>query len=90
MARAADSGSAFDLAAALLSALAAEPAVVIFEDLHWADEATLDVVRLFARRVADAKVLLVLSYREDELDLSTRCGSCSGTCQAAVRSPGWN
>ncbi len=70
MTRAADGGSAFDLATALLSALAAQPAVVIFEDLHWADQATLDVVRLLARRVAGAKVLLVLSYREDELDRS--------------------
>jgi predicted ATPase len=46
------------------------PSVVVFEDVHWADEATLDVVRLFARRVADAPVLLVLSYREEELDQS--------------------
>jgi hypothetical protein len=41
-----------------------------FEDVHWADEATLDVVRLFARRVADAAVLLVLTYREQGLDRS--------------------
>ena len=28
-----------------------KPTIVVLEDLHWADEATLDVVRLFARRV---------------------------------------
>jgi predicted ATPase len=42
--------------AALVVALAGElsrrsPTVVVLEDLHWADEATLDVVRLLARRI---------------------------------------
>jgi DNA-binding CsgD family transcriptional regulator len=69
-ARVADGGTAYDMATALLRVLAAEPAVVVFEDVHWADEATLDVVRLFARRVAGAPVLLVMSYREGELDRS--------------------
>src|SRR4051794_33796543 len=39
-----------EVTAALLAELA-RPAVVVLEDLHWADEATLDVVRLLARRV---------------------------------------
>ena len=43
------------------------PAVVIVEDLHWADDASLDVVRYLARRVERLPALLVLSYREDEL-----------------------
>jgi DNA-binding CsgD family transcriptional regulator len=61
-------GKAFDVAAALLAELRlAGPTVVVIEDLHWADEATLDVVRLLARRVDGVPVLLVLSYR-DELD----------------------
>ncbi len=68
--RAANSRTPYDMAAALFPDLAAAPSVVIFEDVHWADEATLDVVRLLARRAADATVLLVLTYREDELDRS--------------------
>lgn len=60
----------YDVATALFPDLAARPTVVVFEDVHWADEASLDVVRLFARRVAGAPVLLVLSYRENELDRS--------------------
>ena len=35
--------------------LGAAPAIVVLEDLHWADEATLDVVRLLARRVEAAR-----------------------------------
>ncbi len=40
---------------------------VVIEDVHWADEATLDLVRFVARRLRDAAVLLVVSYRDDEL-----------------------
>ena len=41
--------------------------VLIVEDVHWADEATLDVLRFLARRIADLPAVLVLTYR-DELD----------------------
>jgi DNA-binding CsgD family transcriptional regulator/tetratricopeptide (TPR) repeat protein len=68
--RAVGAGTPYDVAMGIFPELATTPSVVVFEDVHWADEATLDVVRLFARRAADAAVLLVLSYREDELDQS--------------------
>ena len=44
------------------------PAVLVLEDLHWADEATLDVVTLLAGRIADVQTLVLASYRDDELD----------------------
>ncbi len=57
-----------DVAAAVLSELAAPgPTVVVLEDLHWADEATLDVVRLVGRRVEALPVLLVLTYRDEQV-----------------------
>src|SRR5262249_31647302 len=37
-------------------------------DVHWADEATIDVLRLVARRIAEDRVLVVLSYRDEALD----------------------
>ena len=40
------------------------PRVLVVEDLHWADEATLDLVRFLARRIATLPLLLVLSYRD--------------------------
>jgi DNA-binding CsgD family transcriptional regulator/tetratricopeptide (TPR) repeat protein len=62
-------GHAFDIAAAMLRELsAAAPTVVVIEDLHWSDEATLDVARVLARRIDSAAVLLVLTYRDDQLD----------------------
>ncbi|MGH2930785.1 MAG: AAA family ATPase, partial [Solirubrobacteraceae bacterium] len=41
------------------------PCVLVLEDLQWADEATLDVVRLLARRIETAAVLVALSFRDD-------------------------
>ena len=42
--------------------------VFVLEDVHSADEATLDVLRLLARRIEDLPVLLVATFRDDELD----------------------
>ncbi len=44
--------------------------IVVLEDIHWADEATLDVLRLVARKVESVPALFVASYRDDELDRS--------------------
>ena len=40
------------------------PTVLVLEDLHWADEATLDVLRLLGRRVARAPALVIGTNRE--------------------------
>src|SRR5690606_6828503 len=44
-----------------------EPLVVVFEDVHWADEATPDLLRFLGRRLDPAKALMVASYRDDEV-----------------------
>jgi len=44
--------------------------VVVVEDIHWADEATLDLLRFLARRIGSLPVLLVATYRDDELAAS--------------------
>ncbi|MGD0928594.1 MAG: AAA family ATPase [Streptosporangiaceae bacterium] len=41
--------------------------VVVVEDIHWADEATIDLLRFLGRRIRDATVLLVATYRDDGL-----------------------
>ena len=54
---------------ALLEELAADrPTALVVEDLHWADEATLDVLGYAARRVEPIGALLVLTARDDEID----------------------
>ena len=47
-----------------------QPTVVVFEDVHWADEATLDVLRLLGRKIEAVPALVLASYRDDQLDLS--------------------
>jgi DNA-binding CsgD family transcriptional regulator len=41
--------------------------VWVIEDAHWADSATLDLLRFVARRIDSLPLLLVVSYRDDEL-----------------------
>ena len=62
-------GRPHEVAAAFLDQLRpGPPSVVILEDLHWADDATLDVIRLLARKVESAPVLVVGTYRDDQID----------------------
>lgn len=41
--------------------------VVVIEDLHWADDSTLDLLRVVGRRVWRLPALLIGSYRDDEV-----------------------
>lgn len=54
---------------ALLGALAASPRPILFvvEDAHWADEATLDLLRYLGRRVGTSHALVVATFRDDEV-----------------------
>ena len=53
--------------AAVLAELQGRPTIAVVEDVHWADEATLDLLRFLGRRIARTTALLVLTYRDDEL-----------------------
>ena len=58
-----------DVLSALFDELRREPpALLVLEDLHWADGATLDVLRLLGRRIDSVPALVVGSLRDDELD----------------------
>lgn len=62
-----------DLFAALLADLRAtaspdRPVVVSIEDVHWADEATLDLLRYLARRTGHDALLVLATYRDDALE----------------------
>ncbi len=64
-----DSASQDRIFPALLNALqdATKPRVLIFEDVHWADHATLDLLKFLGRRIVLLPVMLVLSARTDEI-----------------------
>ncbi|WP_156689429.1 helix-turn-helix transcriptional regulator [Mycobacterium sp. Marseille-P9652] len=62
--------------------------VWVIEDAHWADGATLDLLRFLARRVDSLPLMLLVSYRDDALSaehpLSVALGDVA-TCAAATR-----
>jgi DNA-binding CsgD family transcriptional regulator/tetratricopeptide (TPR) repeat protein len=60
--------SMFESFRAVLERLSQDGAVVVaIEDLHWADRSTLDLVTWLARNLAGSRVLLVATYRSDEM-----------------------
>ena len=71
------SGEAFDLASDHIRAFESTlrllsqggaPALLIIEDVHWADTATLDLIRFLARRIARVRALILITYRDEEVD----------------------
>jgi DNA-binding CsgD family transcriptional regulator/tetratricopeptide (TPR) repeat protein len=52
---------------AALDELEREKAVVVFEDMHWADEATLDLLKYLGRRIHRTHSMLAVTYRDDEV-----------------------
>ncbi|MEV3861100.1 AAA family ATPase [Streptomyces sp. NPDC050095] len=61
------------------------PAVLVVEDVHWADEASLDALRYLVRRVAALPAVLVLTYRDDQLDRGHPLRQLLGLVSGAAR-----
>jgi DNA-binding CsgD family transcriptional regulator len=47
------------------------PAVAVIEDAHWADPASLDVVRLLARSGENKPLALLITFRDDEVAMNS-------------------
>lgn len=65
-----DAGASADVVFSSFFELLSDSAVstvVVFEDVHWADAATLDLIKYLARRIGRLPAMLVLSYRDDEV-----------------------
>jgi hypothetical protein len=45
-----------------------EATLIVIEDIHWADEATMDFIKFFARRITKFHCLFILTYRDTEID----------------------
>ncbi|WP_436526461.1 ATP-binding protein [Actinoplanes sp. HUAS TT8] len=58
----------YELAAGIIRDVRARPGLIlVLEDLHWADEATLDVLSLLGRRIGTIPALIIATYRSDEV-----------------------
>lgn len=51
----------------VLADLQRAPTLLVVEDVHWADEATLDLLKFLGRRIDRLPCLLVVTYRDDEI-----------------------
>jgi DNA-binding CsgD family transcriptional regulator/tetratricopeptide (TPR) repeat protein len=61
-------GALFEHLLGFLGRLGArQPALLVFEDMHWADPSTRDLVAFLGRNLREEAVALVLTYRTDEL-----------------------
>ncbi|RVB16254.1 helix-turn-helix transcriptional regulator, partial [Mesorhizobium sp. M7A.F.Ca.CA.002.10.1.1] len=49
-----------------------QPTLLVIEDLHWADDATLDFVRFLGRRIANTHILVLLTARTDRSEGQAR------------------
>jgi predicted ATPase len=81
----------FDAAVAQLRS--PRPTVLVLDDVQWADDATLDVLRYLARRLEGLPALLVLTYRPEAVvpghPLERLLGALSGTSPATLRLARW-
>jgi len=66
------SRSGGDLFAPILSHLAAlrDPTLLVFEDMHWADQASLELLTFLGRRAERLPALIVATFREEDLELN--------------------
>jgi len=62
-------GSRASLFEAVLAELqrSRQPVLVVIEDAHWADDATLDMLKFVSRRIDRAPCLLIVSFRDDQM-----------------------
>ena len=66
-------GALFNFVSTFVSQVAAcQPLVLLLEDLHWADAASLDLLRFLARSLNDQSILIIATYRDDELTRQDR------------------
>lgn len=68
------SGDLFDVYERFLVRLKSPPGpvLVVLEDIHWADDATLDLIQYLARRVGRSRSVVVCTFRDDQVDADDR------------------
>src|SRR3954452_141050 len=63
--------------------LTASPMLLLLEDVHWADEATLDILRFLGRRLAGTRLMILATFRSEEVGrehpLTVAMGDLAGT-----------
>jgi DNA-binding CsgD family transcriptional regulator len=60
------------------------PALLVFEDCHWADEATFDLLKFLGRRIQRTRSMLVMTYRTDEVGSRHPCRFVIGDLPCSI------
>ncbi len=79
-----EAGAPHEIFAAVYAELCADPALLVVDDLHWADQGTIDLLRFLLRRLESTRALVVVTMRDDELGIDHPVRSLLGD---AARSP---
>jgi hypothetical protein len=66
-----------------------QPTVMLFEDIHWADPTTLDVIDLLIHRVRNIPLLIVLTHRPEFSPRWSHYGHVAALTLSSTRSPSW-
>ena len=64
------SGQPYDIFAAVYDDLRTAPSVLVLDDLHWADQGTIDLVRFVLRRISQTRSLIIGIVRDDEIGVT--------------------
>lgn len=70
--RARDGGSRLELFNQALARLTDVPTILFIEDIHWADDGSIDFVRYLGRRISDKPLLVIASSRNEDQDARAR------------------
>ena len=82
----------YDIFAALYDDLCTAPSVLVLDDLHWADQGTIDLLRFVLRRVSQTRSLIIGMIRGDEVGANHPMRELLGdmpvsACRLAVDAP---
>jgi len=80
-----DSGSRLALFGDTLERLATFPSVLLIEDLHWADDGSIDFVRYIGRRIADLPLMLIVSSRNEDQGARGRLARAANDLPPTIR-----
>ena len=64
------SGQPYDIFAAVYDDLRTAPSVLVLDDLHWADQGTIDLLRFVLRRISQTRSLIIGIVRDDEVGVT--------------------
>ncbi|CRZ13953.1 ATP-binding protein [Mycolicibacterium neworleansense] len=62
-----DSDRAYEIFAAVFEELRVTPSILVIDDMHWADQGTVDLLRYMLRRIGRTRSLIVGVIRDEEV-----------------------